>query len=53
MKKLTVTEKEIFDLFVNLITIVEDEPNEDELYKRQLNYVKCWLESIGIEVKEK
>ena len=53
MKKYTVTKKEIFDFWSNFITIIEDEPNEEELDKRQFRYIGSWLESIGMEVKDK
>ena len=52
MEKLLITEKEIFDFWGNLITMTEDNPNEDELWGKQLAYIKNWLESKGIKVKE-
>jgi len=51
MKTCEITKKDIFDFYNNLITIVEDESDNVELYEREIRYIESWLKSIGVKIK--
>jgi len=52
-KKVTVTEKEVFDFHNNLTTIETDSESQEESYDREIDYIANWLIRKGVEVVKK